>query len=204
MLSIDDIRAALARQTPGRLDADSMYAAVALVLAGRGPGLDLCVIRRADKPGDPWSGHLAFPGGRRAPDDADPYATAERETAEEVGLRLRVGQRQGGLAPLFIRLGGSGRSLHLFAAVYHLDSTRPPVTLNEEVAAAYWMPLAHAWDVRNAARLRLPSAAAVLSYPAIRFRDQMLWGISLRVLTLFSDVVGRPLPHFEEIPGLGR
>ena len=43
-----------------------------------------------------------------------------------------------------------------------------------------------------------------LLYPAIRFRDASIWGLTFRVLTLFSDVLDAPLPHLEEIPGLGR
>ena len=66
------------------------------------------------------------------------------------------------------------------------------------------MPLAHPWEVGNATHLKLSADGKTLYYPAIRFQDQMIWGITLRVLTLFSDVLGRPLPHLEEIPGLGR
>ena len=211
MLRIDDIRAALARQPPepsGAFDrgqTDRSAAAVALILTGRDRDLSLCLIRRAEKPGDPWSGDVAFPGGRRGAEDVDPYATAERETEEEIGLRLRLEQRLGRLAPLAIRLSGRKTQLRLFASVHSVGTPAPAFRCNREVAAAWWVPLAHLWDANHATHLRLSTESAMLSYPTIRLpTGALLWGISLRVLTLFSDAIGRPLPHLEEIPGIGR
>ncbi len=205
MFSVEAIRNALTVHRPAsrRLSAPRGWAAVALILAGAADRLQLCLIRRADKSDDPWSGHMAFPGGRFAAEDADLHATAERETHEEVGLRLDPAHRLGALAPLAIRLSGRDQPLDLFPAVYYLGPALPALTLNHEVAEAYWMPLAHAWEVGNATHLTLSADGTALYYPAIRFQDQVIWGISLRVLTLFSDVLGQPLPHLEAIPGLG-
>ena len=175
-----------------------------MILAGPEDHLALCVIRRAEKSGDPWSGHMAFPGGRFSPGDGELQVTAERETHEEVGLRLDPAHRLGSLAPLSIWLSGREQPLFLFPSVYYLGVAIPVVTLNHEVAEAYWMPLAHPWEVKNATSLRLSADGKSLHYPAIRLQEQMIWGITLRILTLFSDALGRPLPHLEEIPGLGQ
>ncbi len=205
MLSVEVIRNALAarQSTPGRLNADRSCAAVAMILAGPEESPELCLIRRAEKSGDPWSSHMALPGGRFSPEDADLHVTAERETHEEVGLHLDPAHRLGSLAPLSIWLSGREQPLILFPAVYYLGPAIPTLTLNHEVAEAYWMPLAHPWEAGNATHLKLSADGKTLYYPAIRFQDQVIWGITLRVLTLFSDVLGRPLPHLEEIPGLG-
>ena len=205
MLSVEAIRNALAKQQPdpGRFAAQRSCAAVAMILVGPEDNLELCVIRRAKKLGDPWSGHMAFPGGRFSPEDADLRVTAERETHEEVGLRLDPAHRLGSLAPLSIWLSGREQPLYLFPSVYYLGLAIPALTLNHEVAEAYWMPLAHPWQAGSATHLKLSADGKTLYYPAVRFQDQIVWGITLRVLTLFSDVIGRPLPHLEEIPGLG-
>jgi hypothetical protein len=43
-----------------------------------------------------------------------------------------------------------------------------------------------------------------LVYPAIRTSQGIIFGITLRVLTLLSDQIGIPLRYLEEIPLLRR
>lgn len=49
---------------------------------------ELIFIKRAARKGDRWTSHIALPGGRRDPEDADDQAAAVREAAEEVGIHL--------------------------------------------------------------------------------------------------------------------
>jgi 8-oxo-dGTP pyrophosphatase MutT (NUDIX family) len=192
MWSVDAIRAALARNVPAgtRFHAGPNHAAVAMVLAGDESDLQICFIRRVERPGDPWSGHMAFPGGRACPEDASAQAVAERETREEVGLILRESHRVGTLSELPVRLGGVETSMVLSPFVYHMGLEAPAFEPNEEVTEAYWAPLADLWEAKNATQL----TRAAIAYPAIRFHEHLIWGLTLRVLTLFSDVLGAPLP----------
>jgi 8-oxo-dGTP pyrophosphatase MutT (NUDIX family) len=204
--TVEEIRQALARHQPTLVAREPSHteAAVALVLAGIGNDLSICAIRRAEHPLDPWSGHMALPGGRSSPEDAGPRAAAERETLEEVGLSLAEAHWIGPLSDVLVRLGGGDDRMVLSAFVYYLGEERAPFSPSEEVAEAFWVPLSHLWDPRNTSHMEWERNGARLHYPAIRFGDYTIWGITFRVLTLFSDVLDAPLPHLEEIPGLGR
>jgi 8-oxo-dGTP pyrophosphatase MutT (NUDIX family) len=204
---IDQIRESLSRHQPQLVTPEPGHsaAAVALVLAGRQDDLSLCFIRRAEHPLDPWSGHMALPGGRWDPTDPHPRAAAERETLEEVGLSLDDSHWLGPLSDVLVRLGGKDdRRMILSPFVYYLGEKLAPFVPNHEVAEAFWIPLGYLWDARNMGSLEWEREGKRLLYPAIRFRDSSIWGLTFRVLTLFSDVLDSPLPHLEEIPGLGR
>jgi len=201
--TLDQIRRALAEHRP-QLDASDPHlaaASVALVLAG-GVNLSLCVIRRAERAGDPWSGHLALPGGRASAADPHPRAVAERETMEEVGIALAAQHYLGALSQLPVRLGGGHGGMILHPFVYYAGPDLPPLLPSDEVAEAFWVPLADLWDPANASHLEWDRGGTRLLYPAIRCRGHAIWGLTFRVLTLFSDLLDAPLPHLEEIPGL--
>ena len=75
-------------------EAGLRWAAVALVLRGQSArNAELLFIRRAERVGDPWSGHVAFPGGRRDDADTSLELTARRETREELSLELDTAAR---------------------------------------------------------------------------------------------------------------
>jgi 8-oxo-dGTP pyrophosphatase MutT (NUDIX family) len=200
--TLEQVRRALAGHRPRAEENRERHAeaAVALVLAGA-PGLSLCVIERAVREGDPWSGHLALPGGRAAAADPDPRAVAERETLEEVGLALGERHRLGALSQVLVRMGAGGGRLVLHPFVYYLGPELPAFAPSDEVQAAFWVPLSHLWDPANAGHVEWERDGNRLLYPAIRFRGNAIWGLTFRVLTLFSDVLDVPLPHLEELPG---
>mgnify|MGYP006305808619 CR=1 FL=1 len=86
------IRQRLADHDPEPIPADKVPRRAAVAATMRfdeaGDGCELLFILRAKQEGDPWSGHMAFPGGRMEPDDADELAAARREAREEVALDL--------------------------------------------------------------------------------------------------------------------
>lgn len=205
---IDQIRESLSRHQPSTVTPEAgapkiSAAAVALVLAGRGADLSLCFIRRAEHPLDPWSGHMALPGGRWDPTDPHPRAAAERETLEEVGLRVGEEHWLGPLSEVPVRYGGGVLRMILSPFVYYLGEERVPFVPNHEVAEAFWIPLDYLWDPRNASHVDWEREGRQTHYPAIRHQGHSIWGLTFRVLTLFSDVIDAPLPHLEEGPGLG-
>ena len=68
--------------SPNTANANRMDAAVALIVR-LGISMDVLLIKRSTNERDPWSGHMALPGGRWEPDDSELQQTAIRETFEE-------------------------------------------------------------------------------------------------------------------------
>jgi len=117
-------------------------AAVAVVFrVGAGDSLELLMIERASYAGDPWSGHVAFPGGRRELHDAALLDTALRETREEMGIDLASDGRMLGALERVHPVTPSLPQFYIapFVALLTRDA---PLALSGEVADAFWVPLA--------------------------------------------------------------
>ena len=167
-------------------------AAIALVLR---PGMagdpELLMIKRADAEGDPWSGHIACPGGRMEPGDRDLEHTAIRETWEETGVDLSrdgrvlgtlddMSPRTPTLPPLVIRP---------FVAV-----VRPEIELTQssEVAEAFWVPV-HAIRERASWGMGTVSirGAGEREVEVFRHGAYTVWGLTHRALTQFLEYLER-------------
>lgn len=181
------IRRALAATACDDQPAGSMQAAVALVLAGEPSDLHLCLIRRAEHELDPWSGHMALPGGRVDPGDTNPRTAAVRETSEEVGLRLERSTHLGSLGTRPVTSAGGPTGVSLFSFVFHLGETLEPLVPSDEVAEAFWVPLRHLLDVRNAAYRRATRDGQIREQPAVAYQGHLIWGLTYRVLTTFFE-----------------
>ena len=178
------------------------HAAVCVMVARVERVPSICLIRRAKWAGDPWSEHIAFPGGSRSGEETAAQ-TVRREVEEEIGVALA----QDSLLPLprlRIRLAGHERLMLLDSFVYRSSDPPPALRCGEEVEAAFWVPLAALWNSGNLDHLALGDNGDTLVYPALRIPQGVIFGITLRVLTLLSDKLGLPLHHLEEIPLLRR
>lgn len=192
MLTIDQIRRALEGncQPAAAFEPAPSQAAVAMILAEGEADLEVCFIRRAERVGDPWSGQVAFPGGRAGPGDADALAVAERETWEEVGLQLAAEHRIGALPVRAVTRPQAELTLspfvyYLGGGVQHLASPR----LAHEVADVFWVPLGHLRADHAATELEYPIGGVPASFPGIRFGEHVIWGLTLNVLNSFFDLV---------------
>lgn len=159
-------------------------ASVVLLLRDHLGEAEILMIERATHPGDHWSGHLALPGGRVEPSDANLLETAIRETHEEVGLDLRLG-------PGFI--GQLSTVKTEFPRLPRLEieplvalSPHPQeLRLSDEVAAAFWLPVALLRVDGRSTSYRLISAEVEHSWPAYSSERGPIWGITERILTEF-------------------
>lgn len=167
---------------------DQREAAVAVVLVpGAGGSLDLLLIKRAEHEGDPWSGQIALPGGRRDAQDPDLLTTAIRETDEETGVRLLPGSRVGQLDDL------SPVSRHLPQLVvrpyvFYLP-TKPAVTPSDEVALHLWVSCDALVAHRSEETLIIRGEP--WRVPGYRVGPHFLWGMTERILSPFLELVRR-------------
>ena len=179
----------LARRSPERReDADSIQAAVALVLApGNSSRLALLLIKRAEHPGDPWSGQMALPGGRRDSGDQDLLATVARETREEVGVALPSDRLLGELDDLHPRTPLLPPVV-VRPFVFGL-SHRPPIRASREVALHLWVLLDELASGRTRTEIAIPGRDH--RYPAYQVGAHVVWGMTERIITPFIELLKR-------------
>jgi 8-oxo-dGTP pyrophosphatase MutT (NUDIX family) len=176
------IRRSLTAGAPEAPLAAARTAAIALILLEVEASLELLLIERATREGDPWSGHMALPGGHRDAADVDLAATAERETLEEVGLDLQArGERLGRLSDYQPIRGGP---IAVRPFVYLLPA-RPTLLLSNEVRHAFWVPMGPLLDGARKATYTLARGEQSLEFPAWDIDGRLVWGLTYRVLDEF-------------------
>ena len=195
MITLTDIERRLAtydaQQSPMR--ASTRRAAVAVILRARDraqTGTELLFIRRAEKAGDPWSGHMAFPGGHIESSDDSLLAAAVRETREEIGLDLaRTATHIGTLDHQRAQPRGRPMNMVIAPYVFRLDeasSFRP----NHEVAEVVWTPLDPMANGDNhTEEERIINGAPVL-FSGYRINGgHFVWGLTYRMLQSFFQAL---------------
>jgi ADP-ribose pyrophosphatase YjhB (NUDIX family) len=195
---IDDVRRALASYAPTLAPRPSeRRAAVALVLReGVRSGSEILFIERAEKAGDPWSGHMAFPGGRVDLAGESPEQAAVRETFEEVGLSLEGAERLGRLDDLEGRHAGRPSGMVISAFVYHLAEPGALVTQASEVREAFWVPVRELVEPTRQVR-RAFRGTGTFEFPGIVVGEpdrHVVWGLTYRFLEGFFRALGQPFP----------
>ncbi len=190
-LTIAAIRERILRYCPMEVAGSGcLRAAVAVVLRDGDEGAEFIVIHRAHRRGDPWSGHMALPGGRQQASDRDLFTTAARETREEVGVDIeRDGERLGPLDDL--RAVGRGRPLDLIITPF-VCAVTVPVTLvpnRREVQSAFWVPLASLRHRDARGVFRHDFGGQQMEHPAFVYQGHTIWGLTHRILSGLLEVL---------------
>ena len=171
------------RENPGLAESDEgdpARAAVAIVLRAA-PHLEILLIQRAVREGDPWSGQIALPGGRRGPEDATLQDTAIRETLEETGLDLNANglvlgtldelrPRTPVLPPIIVTP---------FVAVIERDA---PLEISDELADAFWTPWSTFADPARIDESEVLVRGASWKVTSYLVGDRVVWGMTERML----------------------
>jgi len=180
------IEAIAARITPG--DArpvadDRRRAAVAVVLHDAAEPRVL-LMKRAERAGDPWSGHISLPGGGYQASDGDLRITAIRETREELGVDLSTARLLGNLAPLHPRTSGP-TGIEVTPFVFATEVALEPVC-GPEALAAFWLPLELAASGALDGTYTYPATS--VAFPSWTYEGYVIWGLTRRILDLVLGI----------------
>lgn len=196
MRLLDDVRIRVIRDAmvsgsepddvPPDPDADRIEAAVSLIIRA-GARLDFLLIKRAEHENDPWSGHMALPGGRWEPTDSGLLGTATRETREETGVDLAA--HGVALARLDDVAPGSPTlpRMRIAPFVFAVPGTTEASVVSHELERVHWVPLAllHAPETRSSVHIRLSGVSK--SFPSYNLVDEHVWGLTHRILSGFLE-----------------
>lgn len=162
------------------------HAAVAMTLAPGDDDLNVLLIRRAESEGDPWSGHMAFPGGHRDPEDDTLVDTAVRETLEEVGIDLvRHGRLVSRLDDVQAHARGKALDMVVTPFLFALDHPRSTRIDRSEVADAIWIPLNVFRDERFHGTTPIERGEFRADFPAFLYEGNTVWGMTYRMIREF-------------------
>ena len=178
------LRSALESHSAVRADNNEgiRRAAVALIIrAGENGAPELLFIKRAEYPADPWSGQVAFPGGREEAADPTLADTAIRETREETGIDLvsdgTVIGTLDDLRPNTVRLPAV-----IVRPYVVLLNKFEPLLLSDEVALAFWIPLEAFKDAPAWRDTDVLARGVQLNRRAFHHHGHVIWGMTERIL----------------------
>jgi 8-oxo-dGTP pyrophosphatase MutT (NUDIX family) len=186
------LRAALAARPPvlAADDGSPRRAAVAIVLRQNPEGaLELLLIKRSEREDDPWSGHIALPGGRHDPTDATLQDTAVRETREETGVNI---DEAGLVLGMLDELRPRTPSLPPIIVTPFVAVVRPDVALvtSDEVAVAFWVGLHSLTDPAVTVESDVTIRGATRRVPSYAIDGRIVWGMTERILNNLLAILG--------------
>lgn len=162
-----------------------------MLLRDMGSGPEVFFIRRAEHPRDPWSGHMAFPGGRQQTDDASLLATAVRETREEVGFDLSSDAEPiGQLDDLQAIARGKPQETVIRPFVFDVRHSPPVRVDHREVAEALWTPLLPLYRGEVDTVRPYDWRGKRIDFPAYDVGGRVVWGLTYQMLRSFFRILG--------------
>ena len=187
--SFDRIAERLARREnrPDPQSGDRTHASVAMILHQAADDVELLFIQRAAHDLDPWSGHIAFPGGKLEEGELECQA-ARRETYEEIRIDLEQGRYLGRLSDII----GANLPVRVSCCLFGVDRMRCRPVLNEEVRDLFWVTLSDLRDQERHLRSSVAFDEKRFEVPAIRLpvdNKPVLWGITYRLVMQFLSLL---------------
>ena len=165
-------------------------AAVAIMVREGLDATEMLMIRRATREGDPWSGHMGFPGGRKDPGDISNLACVLRETREEVGVDLgEWGKPLGELSDVNTGWRKDRPEILVTPFVFEVGDL-PDLTPNHEVDDIVWVPLHFLLDERNRKPLEWEWQGKKMETDSFLYATYRIWGLSLMMIDEMMGLLG--------------
>jgi 8-oxo-dGTP pyrophosphatase MutT (NUDIX family) len=166
-------------------ESDFVHASVMMILKESGQDYSLLFIKRPENERDPFSGHMAFPGGRMESDDKSKLETAIRETYEEVGININSSGR---ILGSIDDVNPNNPRARNYIVTPYLSVLNEEVVITpdaNEVERVVWVPMRHLSDDKNAqVRMRERGGRLVEDY-AYNYEQYIIWGMTGRILHQF-------------------
>lgn len=166
-------------------------AAVATIITYQ-PVPEVLVLKRKANPKDPWSGHYAFPGGRRADEDSSLLATCIRETYEECGIQLSSDTL---IKQYPVRTAGNHLNQPVPVTTYLFElSTQPAIRLQtSEISCHEWLELDYISDTSNIIQRPMSPRCPDVLFPCIPVTEGFVWGFTYEMLMVVIADRYKPL-----------
>lgn len=172
---LEKLRERLQAHRPRRLNNAYPQAAVLLPIVAR-PEPTLLFTQRTDHLAQ-HAGQVAFPGGKREPEDSTLLATALRESHEEIALDADAVEVIGRLGDVM-----SLHGLRVTPFVGLIAPDLPLVAEPGEIAAIFEVPLRYFLDDRRSHTDVIPVDDAPWYVPSYAFDGRVIWGLSAMML----------------------
>lgn len=156
----------------GRVDADHRSESPELVLTLRAAGLST------------HGGEVAFPGGRRDPEDRDLLRTALREAEEEVGLAPGMVEVVGPLSSLV-----SVHGIHVTPYVGLVPDYVEYRANDAEIASVFSVPLEFFCQDPREVTHRIDYQGQSWYIPSYRYGEYQIWGLTAIMIVELVNVV---------------
>ncbi len=132
------------------------------------------VVKRIERDDDPWSGDIAFPGGKYVKQDGDLVETAKRETFEETGINLNHSNFKGVLQ---LYEPSNEMSVHVLPSVFTMDSVGEVKLSKYELESVHWIPL----DLHNTMLIKQKMKGIYENW-TLMYNGIIVWGMTYRIL----------------------
>ncbi len=193
---LENLRQKLQLLAPKRLDHFKMAEAAVLIPVVDRASPTLLFTRRATHL-NTHSGQVAFPGGKREPEDKDLYATALREAEEEIALDPALVEPLGRLSDV-ISLHG----LRVTPWVGIIPADLPLVADPGELDAIFEVPLSHFLEDRRTHTDVITVDGVAHYVPSYHVDGHVIWGLSAMMLVeLLAEGFGMPIDLYQQPTG---